>query len=70
MNIDQPSQIGFDGVRVYRWFVWVGHTRFVTWAPTPELAREKTERRASMRRLALRVDRVEPAPPLANGGAR
>ena len=53
-----------------RWFVYVGSTRFVTWAPTADDARAKTEQRMSLRRLRLKVDRVEPAPPLVDGAAR
>ena len=61
----QASQPSFDGkTTVYRWFVFVGPTRFVTWAPTEADAIAKTENRSSIKKLRLKVDRVEPAPPL------
>ena len=57
----QASQQSFDGKTiVYRWYVYVGRTRFVTWAQTEDNAREKTKRRPSLRGLI--IDRVEPAP--------
>ena len=41
----QASQPSFDGkTTVYRWFVFVGPTRFVTWAPTEADAIAKTEK--------------------------
>jgi hypothetical protein len=59
----QASQRSVDGTTLYRWYVFVGRTRFVTWAPTVDAAIAKTQQRAAMK--GLRVDRVEPAPPLA-----
>jgi hypothetical protein len=50
---------------MYRWYVFVGKIRYVTWAETTELAIAKVENRYNVKRLRLKADRVEPAPPAA-----
>lgn len=59
----QATQIGFDGTVLYRWYVWIGRKRCVTWAPDKAAARAKTERRPTVRAMRLRINRIEPAPP-------
>lgn len=60
----QAQQTAPDGTVIYRWYVFVGAIRFRTWAKDAATARHKTEQRQTVKRLGLRVDRVEPAPSL------
>lgn len=61
--MEQASQRAFDGrTMLYRWYVFVGDIRYVTWATTEAEAIQKTENSRTLKELGLRVDRVEPAP--------
>lgn len=62
--MEQAKQTWFDGVIVYRWYVYdASGKRYITWAATSAQAKARATARG------LIVHRVVPAPSLVDCGA-